>query len=61
MTVRRERAQTRSAKGTRRREALRHTRADVKGLNGETARHSRVSARAAKSIMNHAGSYLREK
>jgi len=27
----------------------------VEGVNGETARHSRVSALVAESVMNHAG------
>ena len=35
--------------GTRRREALRHTRAVCEGLNGETARRSRVSAIAVEA------------
>ena len=49
MKVRRESMQTRSETGARRRKALRHTRGYVEGLNGEIARHSRVSALAAEA------------
>jgi hypothetical protein len=50
MKVRRESVQTRSETGTRRREALRHTREYVEGLNGETARHSSVFTLAAEAL-----------
>ena len=46
LKVRRESVRTRSQADTRRREALRHTRAVYEELNGETTYHSRVSALA---------------
>jgi hypothetical protein len=49
MKVRRESVQTRSETGTRRREALRHTRAVCRRAEGETARYSRVSALIAET------------
>ena len=49
MKVRRENVQTRSETGTWRREARDILVQYVEGLNGETARHSRVSALAAEA------------
>jgi len=50
MTVRRESVQMRRETGTRRRKALRHTRAVChRTERGETVRHSRISAVAAEA------------
>jgi hypothetical protein len=60
MKVRRESVQTRSETGTRRREALRHTRAVCRRAERRDCQSQLRIRACSRSVMNNAGSHLGE-